>query len=396
MQKIKIKSTILVAILIAIFSTIMCMGFVSAEEIGTNVDTIVGTIAHRINYYDKSGALIKTESLLTGNNMTGIEGYEGNYVVRTENYDELYNILTFVVPTEDYVKENYVHYDAFNQWFMLNNDYDYTVEQTPTSMSDMIDYNFAHTGMVYDNGNFQYAFQINCKNILNVPDDAKMYSYISVDNTKSICYDPINNYGGLEIGISLCDNTNMPAPLKYSPNVGRTIEFTSIFDATANFANGPSSYVYYYLNETMSMDELTALNMDNVKSDTINVYTDIEPAQEPEEPTDEPTDEPSGDDNGEIILPPSDKPSDTNKPADETPIKEQSKLEKSNAELKAQWTALLAHDWQNANGWQLITLMTITLAVVIAIIVAIPVVCHQVKKATNVKRIKARSLARKR
>ena len=188
----------------------------------------------------------------------------------------------------------------------------------------------------------------------------------------------------------------MPAPLKYSPNVGRTIEFTSIFDATANFANGPSSYVYYYLNETMSMDELTALNMDNVKSDTINVYTDIEPAQEPEGPTDEPTDKPSGDENGDIILPPSDKPSDTNKPADETPIKEQSKLDKSNAELKAQWTALLAHDWQNANGWQLITLMTITLAVVIAIIVAIPVVCHQVKKANNVKRIKARSVARKR
>lgn len=390
MQKIKIKSTILVAILIAIFSTIMCMGFVSAEEIGTNVDTIVGTIAHTINYYDKSGALIKTEGLLAGNNMTGIEGYEGNYVVRTDNYEEVSQFTKITIPSEDYIKENFVYSTDARAYSYLNNSLDFTNNPDVSSLK-------LQEAMYYDDDkNLFLSIQLWLNNLLGLTDSVKMNSKISIDGSTSKIY--TNSVPATTIGINFCDRTSMPAIFKYTSNVDRIFEFTSIFDDQSTYSsNGDTiKYVYYYMNETMSLDELTALNMDDVISDTINVYTDIEPAQEPEEPTDEPTDEPSGDENGDIILPPSDKPSDTNKPADETPIKEQSKLDKSNAELKAQWTALLAHDWQNANGWQLITLMTITLAVVIAIIVAIPVVCHQVKKANNVKRIKARSVARKR
>lgn len=390
MQKIKIKSTILVAILIAIFSTIMCMGFVSAEEIGTNVDTIVGTIAHRINYYDKSGALIKTEGLLTGNNMTGIEGYEGNYVVRTDNYEEVSQFTKITIPSEDYIKENFVYSTDDRAYNYLNNSLDFTNNPDLSSL-------ILQESMYYDSEeNLYLSIQILLNNLLGLTDSVNMNSKISIDGTTSKIY--TRSIPSTFIGISFSDRIDMPATFKFTSNVDRIFEFTSIFDDQSTYSpNGDTiKYVYYYMNETMSLDELTALNMDNVISDTINVYTDIEPAQEPEEPTDEPTDKPSGDENGDIILPPSDKPSETNKPIDETPIKEQSKLEKSNAELKAQWTALLAHDWHNANGWQLVTLMTITLAVVIAIIVAIPVVCHQVKKATNVKRIKARSVARKR
>lgn len=395
MQKIKIKSTILVAILIAIFSTIMCMGFVSAEElpsdsIGENIPDLIGGISKHINYYDKSGALIKTEGLLTGNNMTGIEGYEGNYVVRTDNYEEVSQFTKITIPSEDYIKENFVYSTDARAYNYLNNSLDFTNNPDLSSL-------ILQESMYYDNDdNLCLSIQFWLNNLLGLTGSVKMNSKISIDGATSKIY--TNSIPGTTFGISFSDRTSMPAVFKFTSNVDRIFEFTSIFDDQSTYSsNGDTvKYVYYYMNETMSLDELTALNMDNVMSDTINVYTDIEPAQEPEEPTDEPTDKPSGDENGDIILPPSDKPSDTNKPSDETPIKEQNKLEKSNAELKAQWTALLAHDWQNANGWQLVTLMTITLAVVIAIIVAIPVVCHQVKKATNVKRIKARSVARKR
>lgn len=395
MQKIKIKSTILIAILIAIFSTIMCMGFVSAEEIGTNVDTIVGTTAHTINYYDKSGALIKTEGLLAGNNMTGIEGYEGNYVVRTDNYDELHNILTFVVPTWDQATSEYVYRSDMNGYYLFDND----SESTTDKISNKQYSDFIYRYNIYKDSSdiIEFGVQLMCNKLFEIPSNSNMYSNVSMNGSDSYNYNDVSySYSKNFTTINFSDRTSMAAALKYTAFIGSIGEFTSIYDVGMTYSETTDNYVYYYLNETMSLDELTALNMDNVKSDTINVYTDIEPAQEPEEPTDEPTDEPSGDENGNIILPPSDKPSDTNKPSDETPIKEQSKLEKSNAELKAQWTALLAHDWQNAQGWQLITLMTITLAVAIAIIVTIPIVCHQIKKANNVKRIKARSAARKR
>ncbi|MGN0797136.1 MAG: hypothetical protein ACI4M5_02930 [Christensenellales bacterium] len=395
MQKIKIKSTILVAMLIAIFSTIMCMGFVSAEEIGTNVDTIVGTIVHRINYYDKSGALIKTEGLLAGNNMTGIEGYEGDYVVRTENYGELNKYFSYIVPSEEFVKNNYVYNDNSSSYWVLNKDYEFTAKKIQSGSDDMSDIIVCEDAGIIENDSFGYIINILTSSIFDLSSNVNLYYNLSIDGSASKCFEEINHTFPRDyICLSFNDINTSSALFTYTLNINRLIEFTSIYDVTLDSNINADDYIYYYINETMSLDELTALNMDNVMSDTINVYTDIEPAKEPEAPTDEPTDEPSGDENGDIVLPPSDKPSDTDKPSDEKTIK--SKLEKSNAELKAQWTALLDHDWQNANGWQLITLMTITLAVVIAIIVTIPIVCHQIKKATNVKRIKVRSAARKR
>ena len=397
MQKIKIKSTILVAILIAIFSTIMCMGFVSAEElpsdsIGENIPDLIGGIAKNINYYDKSGALIKTESLLAGNNMTGIEGYEGNYIVRTDNYDEVSQWMTFIVPSFETVSKTFVL--NHNRYELLNNDYDYSkfvasvgsTATTPKSKSFQM-------FQIIDSDYF-YAHSLNLENYFNTNSSKYFYFDISKNNGDSVPFwATTNDYAGADLNFECADMDGYPG-MRYSDVIGDSITITNVYNRPNNSMDDVVETVY--LNETMSLDELSALNMDNVMSDTINVYTDIEAAQKPEAPTDEPTDEPSGDENGDIILPPSDKPSDTDKPSDGEPIKEQSKLDKSNAELKAQWTALLAHDWQNAQGWQLITLMIVTLAVVIAIIVTIPVVCHQIKKANNVKRIKARSVARKR
>lgn len=388
MQKIKIKSTILVAILIAIFSTIMCMGFVSAEEAPTSIETsndvIVGTVAHTINYYDKSGELIKTEKLLSGNNMTGIEGYEGNYVVRTENYDEVSQWMSITIPSEDYIKENFVYSSDARAYNYYNNSIEFTNNPDINTL-------ILQQGMYYDSDmNVNFVIQLWLNHLFDLPDSVKVNSKISINGSISKIY--TNSYPSTTYSINFCDRINMPALFKYIPNVNRTFEFTSIFDdqSTHSPDGDTIKYVYYYMNETMSLDELTSLNMDDVISNTINVYTDYELPQEPEDPKEEPTEDPSGDENGDIISP-------SDKPSDEEPIvKEQSKLEKSNAELKAQWTALLAHDWQNAQGWQLITLMIVTLAVVIAIIVTIPVVCHQIKKASNVKRIKARSVSRKR
>lgn len=303
--------------------------------------------AYTVNYYDADGELIKTESLNVGDNLTGLDGYDGVYNVRSSNYTELSKYLSFTIPDTSYMN-NYLFQGYNDTFYLVDKSIDITKTIIPeTGYPEFTDnkiYEQYSLGR-YGTETRMYIFNINLNNTFgthydytnaivkynnktitnNVIDGREVYmlSQIYTDATLSGVDHMIHLYNSLE------------------NNIGKLVKLNKL-----TLADGTILYV----DDNISSDEITTTEVSTVVSDSsnvINVYTTYE----------------------QSITPPV--PQDPTTPSPNTPSGTLSGHEANIQALKTQWNALLQGDFKTASGWQLISTATAVAVASVALIVLI-------------------------